>query len=258
MNKMGRMLGAALLTALMLGATILPAGMAAAEAARYEGDGFDTPEAAVACYLEGLKNLDFERMLDAFAWETQAEHFSVEAQIQRMRVYSTSVKPRFPSADAFLVAANLHAIRAAQTDMIYRALEFYMLGEDYPATGNVILKEEGQREEFLLKFSSGKLERLTQMDNIRYVSPDAVTNGSFSSERMRENYAKQTAIYGADEVVDIVALADVGSETLYCCPTVARYGDRWYLVSVGSFTSSLLGVGIECQAFACGEGLGNR
>ena len=27
------------------------------------------------------EELDFERMLDAFAWETQAEHFSVEAQI---------------------------------------------------------------------------------------------------------------------------------------------------------------------------------
>ena len=59
---------------------------------------------------------------------------------------------------------------------------------------------------------------------------------------------------GADETVDLPALAEVGDELLYCCPTVARYGEKWYLVSVYSMTNNILGLNSMNQAFACGKG----
>ena len=56
---------------------------ASGEGIRYEGLGFDTPEEALTCYVEGIKELDFEKILSAFAWETQASHYSVKKQIER-------------------------------------------------------------------------------------------------------------------------------------------------------------------------------
>ena len=56
---------------------------------KLEGPGFDTPEEALACYMEGLKNLDFEQMLSAFAWETQAEHYSIDMFFNRVKPHTT-------------------------------------------------------------------------------------------------------------------------------------------------------------------------
>ena len=225
-----------------------------APAAQYEGAGFDTPEAAIICYLEGLKNLDFEQMLSAFAWETQIAHYDFNAYYNRIKAYTPSMKPRMPSVNDFMLSVNLHELRSAQIDAIYRSLEVYIMGDDYPNGMAITLREDGEADAFLQKFDNGRLEKLTIMSDIRFISPDTVTNNKFSLEKNQENFIKQSAYYGADQVVNIVALASVWDETLYCCPTVARYGDRWYLVSVGSFTSSILAISSDRQAFVCGKG----
>ena len=67
---------------------------------------------------------------------------------------------------------------------------------------------------------------------------------------MVENFEKQTRQYGADEVVNVVAAADIGGEILAVAPTVARYGEKWYLVSVGSMVSNILGIDMNHQAFS--------
>ena len=216
---------------------------------RYEGPGFDTPEDAVACYMNGLKNLDFEQMLSAYAWETLASHYSVEKHIQRIQAYSPTSYARIPATNDFMVSATLHALRAAEVRMIYNALESYILGEDYPDGKLIPLQEEGEVEAFLQKFDNGKLEALTGMSDIIFLTPDLVTNNLFSHEKNQENFKKQTAPYGADEVVNVVAAAFVGDGTIMCIPTVARYGDRWYMVSVSSMTHMILGVDMNHQAF---------
>ena len=225
---------------------------------RYEGEGFATPEEALTCYMEGLKNLDFNQMLSAFAWETQMEHYSVLTNLERIMIYSVLTHPRMPSSNSFMFAANLNDMRSYQIDLINRSLVEYILGEDSPTrtqNGRINFEEDtDQAAEFLKKFDNGRLEKLTQMTNIRFLSPDAVTDNKFSLERSQRIFAKQNACFGADETVNIVGLADVGDEMLYCCPTICRYGDKWYLVSVGSMTSNMLGVPMQYQAFACGKG----
>ena len=224
-------------------------------AVRYEGNGFDSPEEALICYMEGLKNLDFEQMLSAFAWETQMEHYSLQAYFERLRVYQTNMRPRMPSVNNLMFSANVNILRFNQVDVIYRSLEHYILGEDYPETGFVQL-QNGPDEvaAFLQQFDNGRIEKLAQMTNIRILSPDEVTEDRFSMERNQENFIRQTACYGADEAVNLVGAGDVGGETLYCFPTICRYGDRWYLVSVSSMTSMILGVPVDLQGFICGEG----
>jgi len=217
--------------------------------AKLEGTGFDTPEEALTCYMEGLKNLDFEQMLSAFAWETQAEHYSIEKFFNRMQTYAQYNKPRIPFLNDFMLAVNTEEIRAAQIDMIYNALEAYILGEDYPKGQMIPLKEEKDTEAFLRKFENGRLEKLASMGEIRFISPDLVTGSKFSMPINKENFKKQTAHYGANEAVNIVGAAEIGDEVLCCCPTICRYGDKWYLVSCSSMTSAILGIEVARQAF---------
>ena len=225
---------------------------------RYEGKGFATPEEALTCYMEGLKNLDFEQIMSAFAWETQMEHYDLRVYLERIMAYQPTMRPRMPSVNEFMFSANVNVLRFNQADLIYRSIEAYILGDDSPAkaaTGSIVFqKDSNDVEVFLNKFENGRLEKLTQMANIRFLSPDAITNNMFSSEKNAEQFARQTACYGADEAVNLVGVADVGDETLYCWPTICRYGDKWYLVSVSSFTSMIIGVNNNLQAFVCGTG----
>ncbi len=102
---------------------------------------------------------------------------------------------------------------------------------------------------FLQKYDNGRLEALTGMSDIIFLTPDSVTDNKFSLEINQENLKKQTAQYGADEVVNVVAVALISDGAILCMPTVARYGDRWYMVSVNSMTSMILGVDMNHQAF---------
>ncbi len=216
---------------------------------RYEGPGFASPEEAVSCYLEGLKELDFERMLSAFSWETQAEHYSVKLRMEQLKGTNPSRRPRMPSFHPFLVSANLHSIRVEQIDSIYRSLEAYLLGSDFDPSMPISFQTPEEVEAYLQQFDNGRLEELSELSNIRFLSPDEVTEGRFSTELVQKNFEMQKTVYGGDEVVNVVALADVGHKTLFCAPTVVRYGDRWYMVSVSSVTSSILGVSYAYQAF---------
>lgn len=225
---------------------------------RLEGNGFASPEAAVTFFLEGLKNLDFEQMLRAFAWETQAEHFSVEVKIRRARAYGSIIQPRLLGDSSFIRAANMYSLRAIQIDAIYQALESYILRENHPsnvsANGSIIFREDAELNDFISKFDNGRLETLKDLKNIRFLTPDQVTNGNFSSERNTKNYLEMNAVYCADETVDVPAVADVDDGILFFCPTVARYGDKWYLVSVSSMTALFIGLNVSRQAFAYVQG----
>ena len=219
----------------------------------YEGAGFSTPEEAVTCYMEGYKNLDFDQILGAFAWETQASHASMQMYAERIRSYSPAAMPRMPSFSKFVERVNVDALRSSQVRYIYAALDNYILGEDAPQGMMISLNKPEDVEAFMQKFDNGKLEKLALMANIRFVSPDLFTNNLYSMETNQDNLKKQTAYYNADEVVNIVGLADVGDETFFCCPTVARYGDRWYLVSISSMASNIMGLSSDYQAFTCGK-----
>ena len=136
----------------------------------YEGSGFDTAQDAVTCYMNGLKNLDFEQMLSAYAWETLASHYSVETFTKRIRAYSPTASARMPSFNDFMVSANLNMLRANEVRMIYSALEAYIMGEEYHNGMTITLKEESEVDAFLQKFDNGRLEQLSSMGEILFLT----------------------------------------------------------------------------------------
>ena len=58
-------------------------------------------------------------------------------------------------------------------------------------------------------------------------------------------------IYGADELKDVLAAADVDGEILVINPMIARYGDKWYMVSVDGTAFSFLGIEAQKAALLC-------
>ena len=113
---------------------------------KYEGEGFYTPEEAVNCYLEGIKNLDFEKILSAFAWERQSNFGSPSREIKD--------------------------IRSEQIDLLCNAIESYALhsskkiNKRYAAT----IKNERDFNNFLRKLSEGRLKRLSKLPNVEFLS----------------------------------------------------------------------------------------
>ena len=219
---------------------------------RYEGEGFDSPEEAVTNYLNGLKNLSYDQILKSFAWETQAAHYSVAAQLNRIKVYNLSMRPRIPNINYFAEHANLQQIINRETDLLYRSIEACVMGTDYHGGENVMLKDEEAVTQFLETFKKGQLEKLTTLHNIRFFSADELTKGWFTSEKGQKNFAAMTAPYGGDEAVNVVALAELdGGEYLFCAPVAVRYGKKWYLASFTSVVSTYLGLSPEYHAFIC-------
>ena len=226
---------------------------------RYEGPGFDTPEDAVLYYLAGLKNLDIEQMLGAFSWETQAAHYSFRDLLLRNKGIEPTYVPGMPFDGGFSTAANVENMRNQTINLIYTAFELWMLGESHwseSKTGAIRIQEEAEADAYLKLFDPEKLRKLTEMDQVRFYDPDDVTEGRFSrninpeSPKAKISYQRQIGVYGADEIQYRVAVADVGDELLCVMPTIARYGDRWYLVSCGSIVSNIMGIAINQQAFA--------
>lgn len=211
---------------------------------RYEGGGFDTPEDAVLYYLAGLKNLDLEQMLRAFAWETQAERYSY----RDFAVYGGGFDPNYaipemPFENDLMRSANLESLRENQIRDIYMSLAAFvnpaMFGENY---GSSVVYREGEADidEYIGSFDPDRMESLAEMQNVRFYSADDVTGNYYTRERGAENFRNYTARFGADEVRDMVAVADVRDETIGVAPTAARYGDRWYLVTTDSIAFSRL------------------
>ena len=217
---------------------------------QYEGDGFDTPEDAALCYLAGLKNLDFSQLLSAFAWETQVDHYDYKAKVTRLRGIDPTIVPAMPAVNELLRSVMLEQIRSTQINYICRSLENYVNDEmsDSP-TMSLVFQSETEIDEYFDRCDNGKIENLATMKNIRFYTPDDLTKGKFSIEQNQKNYLKMNACYGADETKDIIIAADIGEDTVVVSPTVARYGDRWYVVNVSSMTEMIIGVAVNYMAF---------
>ena len=57
---------------------------------------------------------------------------SVNVSLMIFQLAGSAVYLSIPFINDFMLAVNTEEIRAAQIDMIYRSLEAYILGEDYP------------------------------------------------------------------------------------------------------------------------------
>ena len=225
---------------------------------RYEGEGFSTPEAAVTYYLEGLRNGSIQQMLSAFAWETQNSRYSLKDYILRMQSIFAYAPVRMPGSGELMAGSNLCSLRYQLYRMIYSALRVCLMKDADQYTElldgyRVDLKSEEEADGFIRQFDNERDQKLAQLENIRLIAPLSVLP-RYGDEWTGKQLDMYQRIYGADEILETLAVADMGDETLVCDPLLARYGDRWYLVSVSGFAFSILGISADRQAFMTLDG----
>ena len=221
----------------------------------YEGPGFDTPEAAVQYYLDGLKALDVEQMLGAFAWETQISRRDLTRDVERMGAYSPVMVPAFPNGSALLADLNVEVLRDSVAGSIRRSFVCYLTdGSGFDSTMVNTVKSFGSAQAVVDCFDLSRLDGLAAMTGVEILTADQAISRGYLDERYRsdynlENMEKLRVCYGMDEITSLLAIFHAGGKTYLFAPGVARYGDRWYLYSPGGYIAMFLGISIEQQAF---------
>ena len=225
---------------------------------RYEGNGFATPEEAVACYVEGLRNGNVQQMLSAFAWETQIARYSLKDYCLYYHVITPYAPVRMPSLNPLTEDANVASMRYQTYRKIYFAIRTYMLEEEAGAQQllngtRVDLKDEEAVDAFIRMFDNDRAERLKTLGEIRMINP-ADSLEYFMSDQYTDRMETLRKICGADEIMETVAYAEMDGDTLVCNPLLARYGERWYMVAAGSTAFAYLAIEANRQAFLVVKG----
>ena len=113
--------------------------------------------------------------------------------------------------------------------------------EEFGGT-RVILTEDGAVEAFLAGLAENDAAaRWQEMEVVEFVEP-AELSDMYLNESNQQNIAKQVASYGCDELVSVAVKLDIGGEEWYQCMNVARYGEKWYNLSLSGNIGNLLGL----------------
>lgn len=226
-----------------------------ARAVSYEGEGFESPEEAVNCYFSGLKDGNVTQMLKAFAWETQASHYSLKDYADWTQSINQNAPIRMSIDNPLMNGINLNSLRYNQSRRIYFAIRYYILKDDsrYEELLNgymMDMKEEEEIDAFIQAFDNENAGKLKTIHNIRLIDPAKVIK-NYNTDSAAKRLDAFKKIYGADELKDVLAAADVDGETLVINPMIARYGDKWYMVSVDGTAFSFLGIEAQKAALLC-------
>ena len=230
------------LLALLLAA--VPALGEGTETGAIEGPGFDSPEEAVSAYLEALKNGDAEGMLSTFAIETYVAEMDAQADLERMGVFQPSYGMRLPLGGDYQRQVAV-AVRYGQLaeSLAYQWMLFSW-PEGYEAFGDesIAFQEDGDAEAFLTELAENDAAaRWQEMEVVGFVEPELMSTQYSDGAESR---ARQAASHGCDEIVSVVAKLDIGGEEWYQCMDAARYGEKWYNLSLIGYIGHLLGLSL--------------
>ena len=230
------------LLALVLAA--IPALGEGTETGALEGPGFGSAEEAVTAYLEAMKNGDVEGMLATFAIETYVAEMDAQADLERMGVFQPSYGMRLPLGGDYQRQVAV-AVRYGQlAESLASQWMLYSWPEGYAAFdgASVALSEDGDAEAFLAGLAEGDAAALWQeMEVVGFVEPERM---STQYPDGAESRARQAASHGCDEIVSVVAKLDIGGEEWYQCMDAARYGEKWYNLSLVGYIGHLLGLSL--------------
>lgn len=197
----------------------------------YEGPGSATPEEAVLLYLDALRNLNPQQMASAFAIESYARGYDFSAQMKRTSGYSYNVPIKLPNTNETFIRYNIESRRNAVYDSLYfQFMSMALPGMD--VISPISLTTDEKLSAFLEQFENADITRFETIEHKEFLDPFELSP-QFASSQNQENIAAMAAIYGADEMKSMAAQIEIGGEPhLFCCD-VLRYGDLWYLSSLG-------------------------
>lgn len=212
---------------------------------RYEGDGFDSPEAAMEAYLEALRNEDLEGAYKCFAIETSAENYTFQNQLaQNQSYYSTSTN-KLPIYDDFTKAISTSFHLNEINKMIFGQY-CVLAGWAPPLYGMAISIADGNEggyegvEDFVDKEFPDTVD-LTKIELVSFYDPKEIVGDMWTEKQTKENIKKQCSNYGAQQLESLAAVIQNDMGYFFLAIDSVKYNNKWYLRS-GSFLASILGM----------------
>ena len=198
----------------------------------HEGPGWDTPEEAVLHYLEGFKEQNLYKMIGAYAVETYVELFDLQAQLERITVYSMNMVPRMPNAGSLLRQINIETRKNEIVQSILWQISSACLpDQDFSAIIPFTGKEnEETAAEFLGRITAAiESVDFSQLKFICFIPPELIVE-VYASERNQKTMQAQSAHLHCLEVRSMIAVFTVsGNVGLLTCDAV-RYDAGWFML----------------------------
>jgi len=202
--------------------------------------GFDTPEDAVVAYLEGLRDLDFDRMIDAFAVEVIIEHYDLESSLNRIRLYDSTFA-MLPNANEFATTLNIEMRRNRIITWIrthYLALTHpELMMEDNLFRIHYRIAEDGAADFILSLTDALNAIEFQSLEVLGFLLPEL--SEIQMSQHQEEHIRQWTIEQGADQLVGRIVVFELDGHKYLLFADVVNYGDRWFLNSVGGLFASL-------------------
>ena len=210
---------------------------------RFEGEGYESPEEAVAAYLEAMRSGDVAGMLATFAIETYVENADAQASLWRIRAFlpNSNALPLGGDSQMQIAAAKRCAELASMLYYQWLALSW---PEEYGEFGGqaVMFQEEAEVEAFRAALAENDISAaLREMEWIGFIPPQQLDEVYLSQNSLRIR-AQQAAGYGCEAMSDVVARLSIGGEEWYQCMQCARYDGRWYNIAFSGDVGNRLGI----------------
>ena len=226
------------LCVLLILALLVPAALAES-GAKLEGPGYDTPEAAVLAYLDGLNAGDAQAMLSTFAYESLADHANPRAFLERMQTFIYNYTNAVPLTGDYA--------RSLMTSARYGKLAGYLANQFIELSAhlegkNEILRDSAAIDALMDKFDQSPVNGWQgHVEFVRWISPAALTDKYALPQNMM-NIALQTEYAGADDVAELAAQVRLNGVDAVQGMQCVRYGDRWYNLDMFTILSAILGL----------------
>ena len=238
--------GTVLLIAVIMTLALSAGSAMAAEQPRMEGDGFRTPQEAMAMYLKGLQDNDIDEMMSAFAIETYAVNYDIARFVERVQGFmpGTGYLPGFSD---FSIRLNIENQRKAVTDVIrahYLVLlesptvlgedagMMVRLTEDYASAQELVDEMFGVSDDDIL----GSI----RFDN-EFYSP-AILSRNFMLVTNLMNLKKQAAMVNAQGITSLAARFTCNGKSYLLMMDALQFGTRWYLSAYSSNIANIMGI----------------
>ena len=197
---------------------------------QYEGPGWDTPEEAVLVYMEGLKTLDLDKMLSAFAIETYVDYFDLQARIEWLQAYMFSYEVRLPSSNKLFAALNIESRKTSIVNSIFFQVATILFPDFEFLITNAVQDYEGGSDEIFSMLNTPNLVLIETLEIGEFIPPFSLSD-VYLSERNQTNIQRIQATLGGSELKSLVLRFYTEDKNYLLCCDVVRYGEKWFMSS---------------------------
>ena len=207
-----------------------------------ESGGYDSPERAVAAYIDGLKADNLDQMLGTFVIEHYVENYDLQAYLEHMGIFQSLQAP-WPAVNDITKDLNIEKRKTNVVNSIrYQYSALCDAASTLSSSEPQVLRSEAEKKEFLEQLT----KQLSSVDFSTvelngFITPEQL-NDFYNSESNQKNLSMLAEIYGADQITGRVAVVNFNGKYYALCFDTIEYDGKWYNLELAGNLSAVLGI----------------